>query len=149
MAEDNDDSSKTEDPSQKRLDDARKRGQVALSREVNNALVLLAATVTMAGFSPWIVEKFRLLFLGSLGEAHLTRLEIDGLRSLAGELGLAVAVVAGPIVLAVLVAGVAAGFVQVGWMTAPEALKGWCRISTRCRCWPCASLSNPCARWLN
>ena len=123
MAEENDDASKTEEPSQKRLDDARKRGQVAVSREVNNWLVLLAATVTMAGFAPWISERLRLLFQSSLGGSHLMRLELEEMRSLATDLGLAIALVAGPIVLAVLVAGVAAGLVQVGWMVAPEALK--------------------------
>ena len=40
MAEEQDDSQKTEDPTSRRLDDARKRGQVANSREVNNLLML-------------------------------------------------------------------------------------------------------------
>ena len=40
MAEEQDDSQKTEDPTSRRLDEARKRGQVANSREVNNLLML-------------------------------------------------------------------------------------------------------------
>ena len=40
MAEEQDDSQKTEDPTGKRLDEARSRGQVANSREVNNLLML-------------------------------------------------------------------------------------------------------------
>ena len=40
MAEEQDDSQKTEDPTSRRLDEARKRGQVANSREINNLLML-------------------------------------------------------------------------------------------------------------
>src|SRR4030095_12118538 len=40
MAEEHDDSQKTEDPTGRRLDEARSRGQVANSREVNNLLML-------------------------------------------------------------------------------------------------------------
>ncbi len=38
MAEDQDESQKTEEPSQKKLDDARRKGQVASSKEVSNFL---------------------------------------------------------------------------------------------------------------
>ena len=46
MSEDSedDDSSKTEDPTPKRLEEARKKGQVAMSREMNSWLMLLAGT---------------------------------------------------------------------------------------------------------
>ena len=40
MAEETDDAQKTEDPTSKRLDEARGRGQVANSREVNHLLML-------------------------------------------------------------------------------------------------------------
>jgi len=40
VAEEQDDSQKTEDPTGRRLDEARNRGQVANSREVNNLLML-------------------------------------------------------------------------------------------------------------
>lgn len=123
MAEDNDESSKTEEPSQKRLDDARKRGQVASSREVNNWFVLFASTVALAGFSPWMADRLRALFSTSLGDAHLMRIEVGDLQGMMGDWALAVGMLCGPIVLAVLVAGLAAGYVQVGWMVAPEALK--------------------------
>ena len=47
MAENEDKSQKTEEPTQKRLDDARKKGQVASSREVNTWCMILAGTVLM------------------------------------------------------------------------------------------------------
>lgn len=50
--ESEDDSQKTEDPTPKKLQEARKRGQVAMSREVNNWAMLFAGTLfigVMAG----------------------------------------------------------------------------------------------------
>ncbi len=42
MAESEDDASKTEEPSQKKLDEARKKGQMVSSREINHFFMLLA-----------------------------------------------------------------------------------------------------------
>jgi len=44
MAENNDGQEKTEQPSSKRLDDSRKKGQVARSRELNTMMVMLVGT---------------------------------------------------------------------------------------------------------
>ena len=49
MAE-TDDSQKTEEPTGKRLDDARKEGNVANSREVNNLLMIMALTLSVSMF---------------------------------------------------------------------------------------------------
>ena len=43
MADENDASDKTEDPTQKRLDDAHERGDVAKSQEVNTWFVIAGA----------------------------------------------------------------------------------------------------------
>ncbi len=45
MADEPDETEKTEEPTPKKLEDSRKKGQVALSREVNNWIMLLAATI--------------------------------------------------------------------------------------------------------
>ena len=54
MAEDSDDSQKTEEPTQKRLDDARQKGQIPLSREINHVAILLA----LAGLVSYILPKY-------------------------------------------------------------------------------------------
>src|SRR5215218_9195764 len=50
MAE-SDDSEKTEDPTQKRLDDALERGDVAKSQEVNTWFIIAGATLALSAFS--------------------------------------------------------------------------------------------------
>ena len=51
MAEEQDDTEKTEDPTQKRLDDALKRGDVAKSQEVYTWFILAGATLVLMSFS--------------------------------------------------------------------------------------------------
>lgn len=58
--DDQDDASKTEDPSQKRLDDAFKKGQVVTSREVNSFFLLLSLTAIIIWLSPGIMHDLML-----------------------------------------------------------------------------------------
>jgi flagellar biosynthesis protein FlhB len=51
MADDSDSSDKTQDPTQKRLDDAHDRGDVAKSQEVNTWFMIAGGTLVMSTFS--------------------------------------------------------------------------------------------------
>jgi len=57
MADDQDDSQKTEDPTQKRLDDAVKDGKVPFSREVTSFLMLAAFSFTLIALMPFMMRK--------------------------------------------------------------------------------------------
>ena len=51
MADEQDSSEKTEDPTQKRLDEALERGDVVKSQEVNTWFIIAAAALVFATFS--------------------------------------------------------------------------------------------------
>src|SRR6202020_3636753 len=51
MADEDDGSERTEDPTQKRLDDAHERGDVAKSQEVNTWFMIAGATLVLSTFS--------------------------------------------------------------------------------------------------
>ena len=68
MAEDTDD--KTEDPTQKRLDDALAKGDVAKSQEVNTLFVLGGFTLALMLSSGAIAERLALTLRGFLMNAH-------------------------------------------------------------------------------
>src|SRR5271169_3534558 len=51
MADEDDSSDKTEDPTQKRLDEALERGDVAKSQEVNSWFIIAGATLVLSSFS--------------------------------------------------------------------------------------------------
>ena len=57
MSDQQDDAQKTEEPTQKRIEQTRKKGQVALSREVNNWIMLLAGTIMVAAIVPHVFSS--------------------------------------------------------------------------------------------
>lgn len=57
MAEERDDSDRTEEPSQRRLEQARQRGQVAVSREVAHVMLLGCGLLLAVWAGPWSAER--------------------------------------------------------------------------------------------
>jgi flagellar biosynthesis protein FlhB len=122
MAEDQDDGQKTEEPSQRRLDEARGKGQVATSREVNHALMLGAGALLVGIAAPRVAGDLAAALRRLLEHPHeirLTALELD--RVLAGLLG----EVGGALLLAALLligAALAGGLLQNGLLLSAEPL---------------------------
>jgi flagellar biosynthetic protein FlhB len=115
---------KTEKATPKKRDDARKKGTVAKSTDVNGAVVLLAGLGILAALAPMALDRMQ----NSM--RHLLTLiatpsvvSNDGLSSLFGELGMVLGIVVGPIAGACLLAGVAASIAQVKWKPSAGAIK--------------------------
>ena len=70
MSEGEDDSQKTEEPTQRRLEESRKKGQVALSREVNNWVMLMMGTIIIVALSPTMFKKLMVLMRTYIEHAH-------------------------------------------------------------------------------
>jgi flagellar biosynthetic protein FlhB len=105
MAEDTDDTEKTEDPTQKRLDDAIKRGDVVKSQEVNAWFVLAAAALVLLSFSGPMSTQLTAMFRGVMENAWRFPADGGGLMRLARELGVeTLAAVAIPFLLLMLAA---------------------------------------------
>lgn len=120
MAGDN----KTEKPTPKRRNDARKKGQVAKSMEANTALVLLASLGVLVVMAPaMLVTLENVVREGLVRAGDPTQTNPDGLLGLLrwGLGGFAKATA--PIALVALVAGVVASVVQVGLKFTPQAAK--------------------------
>jgi flagellar biosynthetic protein FlhB len=66
MSESTSDQEKTESPSSKRLEDARKKGQVPRSREFATFIVLALSLGTIAALAPWLLRQ-----LGALVDVSL------------------------------------------------------------------------------
>lgn len=78
MAEESqDDSSKTEEPSQHKLNEARKKGQIPSSREVNHFFMLLAFAFVVVGLGPSLSEETTFLLAPFI--THPDTLEVSGL----------------------------------------------------------------------
>lgn len=121
MAE-SDDSQKTEDPTSKRLDDARKQGQVANSREVNNLFMMLALTLSIAMFGSSVASDIKNLTLPFIENLDRIPTDIGHLQMLAWRF-LARILMAGivPMILA-LAAAFGSSYLQFGLLWSVEHL---------------------------
>ncbi|MDH3659688.1 MAG: flagellar biosynthesis protein FlhB [Alphaproteobacteria bacterium] len=123
MAEEEDKSQKTEEPTQRKLDDARKKGQVATSRELNNALMISAATAFVALLAPGITDDLSRIFIPFISAPHDFIISIDDLRLMAFDL---LTGVGGALILPgllFLTAALASSLLQNGIVVSAEPLK--------------------------
>jgi len=116
---------KTEKASQKRLKDARERGQVPRSRDMATAMALLGVTMTLGKLGGMGVQKVATRIAAGfshLGDRPLSTISPGQLGQLVlGDLGL-FAIIAGPIALTAATVSVSATISQTGFVFATEAL---------------------------
>src|SRR5689334_14906177 len=88
MAEqDQDKSQRTEDPTQKRLDDALKRGDVVKSQEVNTWFIMAGATLVVIGFSTTMSTSLTGTMKGLIANSHQLRMDGSGILWLSSKIG--------------------------------------------------------------
>jgi len=88
MAEDRtDDSEKTEEPTQKRLEDAHKRGDVPKSQEVNTWFIIVGATLVVLLFANDMARSLTAAFRSFLEQPHRIAMDAENVRLISGELG--------------------------------------------------------------
>jgi flagellar biosynthesis protein FlhB len=112
MAEGAEDDDKTEEPTQKRIEDARKRGEIVYSTEVSTAFSLFAVTMIVAFMAAPMAVDIGTAMRGALSNAHQFPTDGRALMSLYAAIGLNVILIVGLAALALMGAGVASRFVQ-------------------------------------
>jgi flagellar biosynthetic protein FlhB len=116
---------RTEKATPKRRKDARKKGQVAKSTDLNGAIVLVAALGSLAVFGPHIAGDLGNTMRGMLGDAGHPGKAAGGpgLSSLAGTAGMAILMAVAPVALACFLAALVANVAQVGFRPSAAGLK--------------------------
>ncbi|MBN9595457.1 MAG: flagellar biosynthesis protein FlhB [Afipia sp.] len=109
---DDDKESKTQDPTQKRLDDALEKGDVAKSQEVNTWFVIGASTLLLSSFSGSISKGIEVPMRNLLMNMHQIRVDGPGLLSLLSQIELMLIGVLGVPLLLLLIAGVGSNLIQ-------------------------------------
>lgn len=121
-----DDAGKTEKPTPQRLEEARKKGQVALSREFIMGGALVASVILLEKLGPWLLASLQEVMARGLDvhDAHL-RLEGGDVPAAIGEMITALGMVAAPFA-TILLLGVALtallAYGQIGVAISTEAL---------------------------
>lgn len=122
MAEDNDDSQKTEDPTPKRLEDAAKRGEFASSREIGNWFMLAGGAVVLLLLAPAMGRDLGRLLIGFLERPDQIPLDRDALGELLMHVVSDIAALLMVPFAIMVVCAIASGLLQHGFRLAPERL---------------------------
>ena len=123
MAEENESGQRTEEPTPKKLEEARKQGQIASSREVNHWFMILAASIVVMALAPAFSRQVARAMLRFVEAPDLIAVDARGLNeALGGMLGdLALAFT--PIFLLFIIAAAAPSLLQSGFLISFERIE--------------------------
>ena len=123
MAEEEDDSQKTEEPSDKKLAKAREKGQVASSQEVKSWAVLLAGAGAIMFMSPFMANQIRQISTPFIAKPHDIPFSFEGIRGAMTDVALDLAVALAPFAVLVMLFAIAGNVLQSGLVMAPPKIK--------------------------
>lgn len=123
MSEDSDDSSKTEEPTQKKLDDARKKGQIFQSREINHFFMMLALTVFIMLLAPMLGRDMIETLGPFITEPDRMDMDAAGFTDLMRSVTIGTILALAMLFLASTAAALAPAVVQKKWIFAVESIK--------------------------
>jgi flagellar biosynthetic protein FlhB len=112
MADAPDKDNKTEEPSQKRLDEALKRGDVAKSQEVNTWFIMAAATLVLMTFAGSVGRDLSGTMRGIFINAHAIPMDGPAIPRLFQRIALEMVAAIGLPLLILILAGVAGNVIQ-------------------------------------
>ena len=120
---------KTEEPTSKRLNDARKKGQVAKSKEIATGFTLLAFFITIRVMWRWLGTGFEAWFhfvynkIPDLAQLPEGQLPMAGIHTLYTQTIIRMIIMMLPFLLVGFVVSFICGIVQVGWKWTFEPMK--------------------------
>lgn len=123
MAEQSTDKSqKTEEPTQKKLDDSRKKGEIANSREVSHWFMILAATIIVALMAPSLSTDVKLVLQKFLAMPHAMPVEKGNVAMIIGDVAAEIGFIMIIPVILFLAAAFGSAVVQGGLIVAVERI---------------------------
>ena len=116
---------KTEQPTEKKIRDARKKGQVAQSKDVPQALALILVFLTIQLTSGYFTNHmFELYAMISEWIPRASELyNAVNLTQMLAYVLLKIILIVAPILIAALITGVLGSYFQIGFLFSPEAIK--------------------------
>ena len=112
MADDRDDSQRTEEPTQRRLDEAEKHGDIVKSTEVTTFVVLLGGTLSIAIFGHSTAAKFTRTFQIFLEQPDRIAVDATSMLALFHHIIMAMALLLGPVFAVLAGMGIASHVLQ-------------------------------------
>ena len=123
MSEDEDESSKTEDASSRKLDKAHEEGQFAISREVNHLMAMIGILIIIVWIAPPIASHIKDELARFVTEVHQLPVDAEGVRLMIGRAMLDVVWYTGLPLVLLMVLGVLSTVLQIGFNFTWASLK--------------------------
>jgi len=118
-----DDASKTEEPTEKKLDDAKRKGQVAQSQEVKSWAILLGASGMLVFLAPSMANNIRLTARPFVEMPHAIEFNFEHLRQIFIDLSLDLLMILAPLLGIMLILAFGANVAQFGLTFSSEKIK--------------------------
>jgi flagellar biosynthetic protein FlhB len=123
MAEDEDDASKTEDASGKKLGDAREKGDVPMSQEAKTWLMLLGSLVVVSMVAPSSIKRLSNGLVGYLEHAGTALVDQGAIGGILRDTALTAFLAILLPVLIMAAGGIFGTILQIGWLVTAEKMK--------------------------
>ena len=114
---------KTEEATPKKKQDARKKGQIARSKDVNVAMTMVACTLIVAALSGYISGGLKDTMLYFLGNNMAIELNDANIAQTMSFSVMRIAIVLLPVLIPIMISGVVASLAQTGFLISGEGLK--------------------------
>ncbi|NLD99278.1 MAG: flagellar biosynthesis protein FlhB [Fibrobacter sp.] len=114
MAESSDE--KTEAPSDKRRQDAREKGTVAKSTEINSVIVLFTSLFLIKLFGPWMMKELTASIIDFISLCSIKTIDIAVISKLTIKALVVIAKCCLPVAGGIMIMGVVANVIQVGFL---------------------------------
>ena len=121
MAEE-DASSKTEDPTSKKLAKAREKGQLAMSQEIKSWLILLGSAIFLFMMAPSMMRDIRVTLAPFIASPHAIPFDFPHLRFMISNLLLDMLLILGPLFGVLVVLAIASSVGQTGLVFSPKKI---------------------------
>jgi flagellar biosynthetic protein FlhB len=120
-----DDGDKTEKPTGKRRRDARNKGQVVQSKEINSVMILLGVFICIKIFSGYLIKNFKMAMIEPFKYFNDVDkiFKINNINLYIIDVFKSVVLILGPIFLAAAFMGLLASYFQIGFLFTTETLK--------------------------
>lgn len=122
MAEDQDDAQKTEEPTPRKLQQAREKGQLPVSQEVKHWFVLLGALIVIGVFSPSGAQQAAMAFGNYFERLHVIPIDQSSVGQIFINLLSAIGLILMLPIAVLLVLGLAGGVLQTGLLLTTEPI---------------------------
>jgi len=121
---------KTEQATPRRREETRKKGQVAKSIEINSAMIMLITFIFLYFFGGSLIDKFKYYGQVVFENIHLVEITTENLPGYIINVFSLVALFIGPILVVMLLVGLASNFAQVGfYITGEPLIPKWNKIN--------------------